>query len=307
MYLAVLVLVCGLTSFLFGGENSVRGHRMLVAGCSTDKIAMIGSDGKLEWSVPIVGEVNDACLVGQDKLLYSCSKGARMIDRDGHVLWEHKESDAPAGGQIHSVQMLDNGNILIAKSCIPPAILEIAPDGKIMKSITVHTKIKNQHGMFRQVRKTPQNTYLYGLVSGKGESNKLYEVNEKGEIVKTFPVALHAFAGVRLPNGNTLIAGGDGHEIVEYNAEGNVVWKVCRDDLPGRSLAFVAGLQRLPNGNTVFTNWHGHEPNKEQPQVLEISPDKKVVWEYKDFTNLSYLSSIEILDKDVLQAGTPLR
>jgi hypothetical protein len=39
-------------------------------------------------------------------------------------------------------------------------------------------------------------------------------------------------------------------------------------------------VERLSNGNTLIVNCHGGENN---PQLVEVDPDKKVVWTFKDF------------------------
>jgi ecotin len=39
-------------------------------------------------------------------------------------------------------------------------------------------------------------------------------------------------------------------------------------------------VDRLPNGNTWIVNCHA---GPENPQILEVTPDKKVVWSFKDF------------------------
>lgn len=40
-------------------------------------------------------------------------------------------------------------------------------------------------------------------------------------------------------------------------------------------------VQRLDNGNTRLVNCHAGPDN---PQIIEVTPDKKVVWTFKDFT-----------------------
>ena len=49
-----------------------------------------------------------------------------------------------------------------------------------------------------------------------------------------------------------------------------------------RQLAWLTTLQVLPSGNIVVGNCHAGPAN---PQLIEITPDKKVVWTWKDFTN----------------------
>lgn len=51
-------------------------------------------------------------------------------------------------------------------------------------------------------------------------------------------------------------------------------------DLPGITLAWVTRVERLPNGNTLFGNCHAGPDN---PQIIEVTPQKQVVWTFKDF------------------------
>jgi len=68
------------------------------------------------------------------------------------------------------------------------------------------------------------------------------------------------------------------------------------DELPGISIKFASGLQRLSNGNTVFTNWLGHDHFGETFPIVEVTPDKKVVWTFADHKSMRTVSSIQLLD-----------
>jgi len=285
-------------------------HRMLVGGRGTYRIALIDLKGQLEWLLRVTDECNDACLTHDGNILYTYTRGVKMITRQGEPVWQHRSSDAPLGGEIHSAQPLPNGNVVVAKSCMPPRILEIDRQGKIVVDIAVKTSIANPHAVFRHVRKTPEGTYLYGLMAETkdGENKKLYEVDSSGKLIRTFPVSLHAFAGIRLPNGNTLVSGGDGHEIIEFNKDAKEVWKIAENDLPDRPLRYVSGLQRLPNGNTVFVNWQsGGRGIQLLPQIVEVTKDKKIVWEYMNYAQLNSLSTVQVIDDELLKAGPSLR
>jgi hypothetical protein len=91
------------------------------------------------------------------------------------------------------------------------------------------------------------------------------------------------FNAIRLPNGNTLIATGNGHSVLEVTPKKEVVWHVKQNDLEGITLAWVTSLELLPNGNIMIGNCHGGPDN---PQFIEVTRDKKVVWTFKDFKNL---------------------
>ena len=67
-------------------------------------------------------------------------------------------------------------------------------------------------------------------------------------------------------------------------------------DLPGIQFAFMTGFQRLPNGNTVVSNWLGHGKFGTAPHIIEITPDKKVVWSFADHKTMKTVSSVLLLD-----------
>ena len=88
------------------------------------------------------------------------------------------------------------------------------------------------------------------------------------------------YGALRLPNGNTVIAGGNNNRVIEVDAKGKVVWSIDQKELPGITLAWVTTLHALPNGNLIIGNCHAGPDN---PQLFEVTRDKKVVWTFKDF------------------------
>jgi len=70
------------------------------------------------------------------------------------------------------------------------------------------------------------------------------------------------------------------HSVLEVSPRGEIVWKLEQNDLPGITLAWVTTLEVLPNGHIVLGNCHA---GKENPQIIEVTRDKKVVWTFKDF------------------------
>jgi hypothetical protein len=86
------------------------------------------------------------------------------------------------------------------------------------------------------------------------------------------------FAALRLTSGNTLIATGNGHSILEVTPQKEIVWQLHQDDLPGIRLAWVTTLEVLPNGNRVIGNCHA---GPGQPLLVEVDPKTKgVVWTF---------------------------
>jgi len=96
------------------------------------------------------------------------------------------------------------------------------------------------------------------------------------------------FSAARLANGNTLIGGGNGHCVLEVTPQKEIVWKLEQNDLPGITLAWVTRVERLVNGNTRFGNCHAGPDN---PQVVEVDRDKRVVWTFKDMKHFGDATS----------------
>jgi hypothetical protein len=62
-------------------------------------------------------------------------------------------------------------------------------------------------------------------------------------------------------------------------------------------------VQRLPNGNTVICNWLGHGQFGKAPHLIEITPDKRVVWTFADHVTMKTISNVVLLDVP----GNPIR
>ena len=152
----------------------------------------------------------------------------------------------------------------------------------------------NAHSDTRLVRKLDNRNYLVAHEA----DGRVREYSPEGRIVWQYDIPLfgqerkgghgpeafgnQVFAATRLANGNTLIGTGNGHSVLEVNPAGAIVWKVTQKDLPGITLAWVTRVERLPNGNTLIGNCHA---GPENPQLIEITPDRKVVWSWTDFRN----------------------
>ena len=125
------------------------------------------------------------------------------------------------------------------------------------------------------------------------------EYDAEGKVVAEIPAPGGPHSAIRLSNGNTLIACGDmgkQAKVFEVDKSGKTVWQITSNELPGISLKFMTGLQRLPNGNTVMTNWLGHGEFGKAPHVIEVTPDKKVIWTFADHKTMKTISSIQLLD-----------
>ncbi|MDB5336502.1 MAG: hypothetical protein JWN70_2121, partial [Planctomycetaceae bacterium] len=149
------------------------------------------------------------------------------------------------------------------------------------------------HTDTRLARKLPSGHYL---VCHEGDGF-VREYDAEGKVVWEYEVPLFGkepkgghgpeafgnkcFAALRLANGNTLIATGNGHSVLEVTPKKEVVWKIEQRDLPGITLAWVTTLEVLSNGHYIVGNCHA---GPGQPLVIEIDPKtKKVVWQLDAF------------------------
>ena len=271
-----------------------RKEKLLVSGCGWKQVAILDKQtGEIEWSHPLAAheDCNDVEITREGHILYAYTSGARLINRKQQTLWDFK---ARKGEELYTATQLPSGRYLLAICGTPSRILELDPKGQPVEEITFDTSITGVHDQFRQIVKTPQNTYLIPLM-GKGE---VVEMNREKEVIGRAKCGGNPFAIQLLPNGNWLVSCGDAHNFVEIDPESKqIIRKVGSDDLPSDiSLLFVAELVRYPNGNTLISNWNGHSEDKSQPLLVEVDPENRVVWRlplHPEIVNISAVYSFE--------------
>lgn len=268
-------------------------EKLLVSGCGWKQVAILDkATGAIEWSHPLnPGEdCNDVEMIADGHILYAYTSGARLITRDQQTVWDFK---AQKGEELFTATRLPSGNYMLAICGTPSRIVELDTNGKLIDELSFDTSITGVHDQFRQIVKTPQNTYLIPLM-GKGE---VIEMNKDKEIVNRIHCGGNPFAIRILDNGNWLVSCGDGHNFVEIDpAAQQIVKNVGDDDVEDITLLFVAELVRYKNGNTLISNWNGHSKNKSQPLLVEINPDNQVVWAlplHPDIINISAVYSFQ--------------
>jgi sugar lactone lactonase YvrE len=130
------------------------------------------------------------------------------------------------------------------------------------------------------------------------------EYDENGRVVWEFRTPHRPFTAIRLDNGNTLIGCTQGNLVIEVDKRGKEVWRLTNDDLKDNPINDACGVQRLPNGNTVITN---HRARANEVKMLEVTPDKTIVWTYTDArkSGIHHFHILETNGKAV--EGKPLR
>jgi hypothetical protein len=271
-------------------------HRILTADSSSGRIAIVGEDGAIEWEYE-VGPLHDLHMLENGHLLFQ-TDWTHIVELDpqtNEIIWEYDAatSNGNAGRdvEVHAFQRLDDGSTMIAESG-PARIIEVDGEGTLLTEVALQVASPHPHHDTRLVRKLDNGHYLVaheqdGMVreyDGEGEVNWEFDVPLFGENRRDGhgPEAFgnQCFAALRLANGNTLISTGNGHSVIEVTPEKEIVWHLAQHDLPDITLAWVTTLQVLPNGHLVLGNCHA---GPENPQVIEITRDKAVVWTFHDF------------------------
>jgi hypothetical protein len=264
------------------------GHRFACTDYTQGKVFLVAADGTIEWEYQ-TRQCNDLWVLPNGNLLFNTGRGVREVNRAKEVVFDYQSKS-----EIYACQRLANGDTFVGE-CNAGRLLEIAPDGRIAREVRLLPEGKDGgHLYMRNARKLPNGHYL---VAHYGEE-MVREYDATGKIVRSIPAQGGPHSAARLPNGNTVITCGDrpgGARVFEVDPAGRVVWQVQGDDLPGISLKFIAGFHRLPNGNTVIANWLGRGNFGQAPHVIEISPERRVVWSFSDHQRLRTVSSVVML------------
>ncbi len=252
--------------------------RSLFAADYQKKIAaVIEKDGSVRWSIPIK-DIHDAQVLPNGNWLLQTHFGeVRELDSRGETVWTYQPN--PSEGvpkvEIHAFQELSNRERMIAESGNTRLVF-LDKNKSVSGTTPLQVAKPDPHRDTRLVRGTPSGTFL---VCHEGDTI-IREYQRDGKVVWEYPIGKKAYSAVRLANGNTLIGTGDGHSAVEVNPNKEVVWEVSENDLKGVKLAWITMVQRLANGNTWIVNCHAGPDN---PQIVEVTPNKEVVWSFKDF------------------------
>lgn len=309
-FTALLSAVFVLSYVATATAEPVNGRRVLAADYSTKRVAIIDPTGKILWEHR-TDDLHDLHLLPDGHVLFQTSM-THLVEVDpktDKVVWEYdaQKSNGNEGRpvQVHAFQRLPGGVTMIAESG-PARIIEVDPAGKIVKQFKLKVQHPDPHRDTRLARKLDDGHYL---VCHEGDGT-VREYDGDGKVVWEYPVPMFGkrsagghgpeafgnacFGAVRLKNGNTLLTTGNGHSLLEVTPDRKIVWELHQDDLPGIKLAWVTTLQVLPDGNVVFGNCHAGPNN---PQVIEVTRDKKVVWTFRDMKHFGdATSNSQVLD-----------
>lgn len=199
------------------------------------------------------------------------------FDADGKLTWAHKLDALSV--VFHP---LEDGHVLFAYAGTPTGVREIDRAGNVV------WHYQSEAAEVLGFERLPSGNIL---LAEEGPCRAV-EVDRDGKIVSTVPMTTTEQAPHRqvrrihrLDNGH-ILAAHEGEAVVrEYDAAGKTVW-----EYGGIENVFEA--IRLPNGNTLIGCGT-------QKRVIEVTPDKKIVWEFNSDDapelNLTWITSLQVL------------
>ncbi|SFI59989.1 beta-propeller domain-containing protein [Planctomicrobium piriforme] len=289
-----VVMGLALTCAVIAAEVSSPRHEVIAA--DKGKIVRYDAAGKPVWIYEHGSPVHHIQQLPNGNLLTQKNWTTLVeISPEKQIVWSYDagKSNGNAGKkiEIHTFARLPNGNTAIVENGAG-RVIEIDPAGTIQSQFPYQVSKPDAH---RDVRQAQWLSSGNVLICHEGDG-KVVEYSPQGEIVWSYDIPLfdqkprgghgveawgnQVFNALRLANGNTLIATGNGHSVLEVTPEKEIVWHLKQNDLPGITLAWVTSLEQLPNGNLIVGNCHA---GPENPQLIEVSRDKKAVWTFKDF------------------------
>lgn len=290
-----------------GAKDAPITHRVI--GQDRGQVTILSKDGQVEWQYPCGFTSHDiAALPNGNFLLHTGPATLAEVTPEKKIVWQYTAAPvAPYTGavEIHGFGRLKDGTTFVAETG-NKRIVEVDKDGKILRSTPLTVDNPNAHRDTRLVRRTDKDTYL---VCHEGDG-MVREYDLTGKVIWQYKMDLHGqprtpnhdghgtevFSAVRLKNGNTLIGGGNNNRVFEVTPQGETVWSIERDELPGIHLCWITTVELLPNNHIVFGNTHAGPSN---PQLIEVThdKDKKVVWTMNDQTHFGNdLAAAQVLD-----------
>jgi hypothetical protein len=288
--LALIALAALLQGSAVAGESPVKGtirHAFILSDSGRGKVLKYDAEGKLVWECDAPNSY-DCCVAPNGNVVFTCriqggNHGVREVTPEKKVVWEYKTA-----GEVFACQRLADGNTLVGE-CASARLVEVSPEGKIAREIKVKVQ-HGGHGAMRVARKTKAGTYIVGH-PGDG---MVREYSATGEVLREIKAPGPAYGAQRLDNGNVVFS--CEHFVIEVDPEGKEVWRLSDKEVPEVGPKWLACIARLANGNTVVGNWLGHGQEGKGVPLFEVTPDKKVVWQFTDTATTRNVAGFAILD-----------
>ena len=271
-------------------------HPMLYVGENCNTMFLVNG-GRVIWtySTGPRPEFDDVWMLSNGNILFSRMEYIAEITPDKKVVWRYDAQDpkVPNHTEIHACQPIGLDKVMFVENGTPPRlkVINLKTGAIEVDHELPFDAARGVHGQFRRARVTAQGTYLVSFLG----LDRVVEYDKDFKEIWRYNIA-KPWAALRLKNGNTLITDEKDSLTREVNPRGKTVWEFnCAKDLPA-DYQFTSAPQsctRLANGNTIFTS---RGKNSVGPQLIEVTPDKKVVWVLHDWKNIGDATAVQILD-----------
>jgi hypothetical protein len=231
----------------------------LVVLLDAGRVIDLDESNRPRWQVDGLEMPLDAQPLPGDRVLVAEYRAGRVTERNrkGEVVWEKKVEEPLAA------QRLADGHTFIASR---REVVEVDRDGKAVFSY----RRPGGELIMKAQRLANGDVALVTLLGVP----RYVRVDRAGKEVRSFGVGLRTSGGRVdvLTNGHVLIPEMDNNRVVEYDADGKVVWEAGAE----QPIAAV----RLPNGHTLVTSMNQH-------RAVELNRAGKEVWEYRADTRVT--------------------
>ena len=170
-------------------------------------------------------------------------------------------------------------------------LVELEHSGKIRRHINYP-----DHPYVRLVRRTATGNYLFTsnrtILEGDREGRIQWQATLHTQLAEP-----HAWKALRLPSGDTLIAGGYAGSMQIIRSDGSLARSFSAGS--AENPFFFCDYQVLPNGHVVVVNWQGHgtDHGAKGRQLLEFNKQGELVWHWQqDASLVSSLQALLVLD-----------
>ena len=273
-------------------------HPMLYVGEGYDKMFVV-NDGKVLWtySTGTSNEYDDAWMLSNGNILFSRMEYVAEITPDKKTVWRYDCKQGPGADheEIHTCQPIGLDRVMFVVNGLPPRLKVVnvrtgAVEVEHILPCAQPDNPKGIHGQFRRARYTAQGTYLVPVFS----LGFVVEYDKDFHEIWRYTIP-SPWAALRLKNGNTLITDEADDLTREVNPKGETVWEFKGSDLPEayRLASSSQTATRLADGNTIFTS---RGRNGQGPQLVEVTPDKQVVWVLQNWKDLGPATAVQVLD-----------
>jgi hypothetical protein len=279
-------------------------HRFAILDNGANRLVLVDQQfPERSWSVPVPSGARDLQRLGtvatpasrdakpdplqqgEPRILVSHPNGAgEYAIATGKLLWSVK---GQAG--VSTARRLPDGNTMLGADHDGVRLITVDPAGTVVSTIPVECK-----GDLRLIRTAPGGHVLLGLA----KPNLIVEVDDKGTVVKEFPLPGKGYIAERLPNGDTLAATGAALSVVELDPTGKVVRTIGgKTGFPDARFLWFSSFDQLPDGHLMVANWCGHGHEGKGPHLLEFDADNHLIWQWEDHQLVRTATSVLALDE----------